>query len=297
MVSIIIPVYNEASGLPDFLDELRIELSKSNELLELVFVDDCSIDESFSILRSFLDTVSLPSNVTFNLLKNPSNLGYGASIKRGLKIAKYDSCAIIDADTTYAFHELISLIRFFREKSYDMVVGARSGRVYKGSITKRFLRLLLRIVVEYMANRSIPDINSGVRVFNRILALRDLRLLSDRFSFTTSLTLVFMLKGAIVDYVPIDYRKRSGGSKVRLFSDSIRTMGLILAVSFYFNPLKILYPIILLLMLLSLLFFLTAIFISSGFSLLLSCLFLLATAVILSIGLLAHLESLKLKES
>lgn len=296
MVTIIIPIYNEASGISDFLNELRLELVKVSDLIEIIFVDDCSNDASVSMLNHFISETSFASNIILKVIQNPSNLGYGASIKRGLRVAKHDSCAIIDSDTTYAFHELLSLIRFFNQNSYEMVVGARSGKFYQGSFTKRYLRVILKMIVEYMANRSIPDINSGIRVFDKNIALNNMRLLSDRFSFTTSLTLVFMLKGAIVDYVPVTYRKRSGGSKIRLVSDSIRTLGLILAVSFNFNPLKILYPINALLVLISSIFFIISLVLMSGLFLLLSCLFLLSTFVILSIGLLAHLLSLNIQK-
>lgn len=296
MVSIIIPIYNEASGLADFLNELKLELVKVSDLIEIIFVDDCSIDESLSLLKAFISESGFASNIILKVVENPSNLGYGASIKRGLRLAKHESCAIIDSDTTYAFHELLSLIRFYNEYSYEMVVGARSGKFYQGSLTKRYLRVILKVIVEYMANRSIPDINSGIRVFDKNLALNNIRLLSDRFSFTTSLTLVFMLRGAIVDYVPVTYRKRSGGSKIRLFSDSIRTLGLIIAVSFNFNPLKILYPINALLVLLSFIFFVIYLALMSEIFLLLSCLFLLSAFVILSIGLLSHFLSLNIQK-
>jgi glycosyltransferase involved in cell wall biosynthesis len=296
MVSIVIPIFNEALGISDFLSELELELRRETDSIEVIFVDDCSVDESVTILNKFVEESRFTPNIVLKIMQNPTNLGYGASIKRGLRAAKHDSCAIIDSDTTYAFHELLSLIRIFNKNSHAMVVGARTGKFYQGTFTKRILRILLKGIVEYMANRNIPDINSGVRVFDKKLALQDLRLLSDRFSFTTSITLVFMLKGAIVDYIPVAYRKRSGGSKIRLFSDSVRTLGLILAVSFYFNPLKVLYPITTLLTFISFSFFLTSLFLMSGLFLISAFVFFLSALVILSIGLLAHLLSLNLQK-
>jgi hypothetical protein len=59
------------------------------------------------------------------------------------------------------------------------------------------------------------------------------------FSFTTSLTLAYMMNSKFVAYLEIDYRERVGRSKVRLFRDSVRTLQNILEAATYYNPLKI----------------------------------------------------------
>ena len=100
------------------------------------------------------------------------------------------------------------------------------------------LRRLLRFIVEFTAGRSIPDINSGLRVFRRSTALGYFDHLCDTFSFTTSMTLAYMMTGKFVAYVPIDYNKRVGKSKVRLLRDSMKTLQYIVEAAIYYNPLK-----------------------------------------------------------
>ena len=296
MLSLIVPIFNEQKGLPDFLEELNQELENNQSEIEIIFVNDHSVDSSSEILHNYVNSQNKFKNVEFRIVENPTNLGYGASLKRGIRTAKYNTCAIIDSDTTYAIHELLSLYQELKNSELHMIVGARSGKFYEGNFNKKILRRILRRIVEYMANRSIQDINSGIRVFDRELAIRNLRLLSDRFSFTTSITLVFMLSGALVDYRPVSYRKRSGGSKVKLFSDSIRTLGLILAVSFYFNPLKVLYPVTLLLSICAVTSIIMGIVTSISTFFILGTLGIISVLIILTLGLLGHLISLSLNK-
>ena len=296
MLSLIVPIFNEEKGLRDFLKELNQELENYQSDIEIIFVNDHSVDSSSDILHDYVNSQKNYKNADFRIVENPTNLGYGASLKRGIRVAKYNTCAIIDSDTTYAFHELLSLYEELENSDLQMIVGARSGKFYEGNFNKKILRRILRRIVEYMANRSIQDINSGIRVFDRELAIRNLRLLSDRFSFTTSITLVFMLSGALVDYRPVSYRKRSGGSKVKLFSDSIRTLGLILAVSFYFNPLKVLYPVTLLLSICALMSIIMGIVTSISTFFVLGSIGIVSVLIILTLGLLGHLISLSLNK-
>jgi polyisoprenyl-phosphate glycosyltransferase len=59
------------------------------------------------------------------------------------------------------------------------------------------------------------------------------------FSFTTSLTLAYMMNSKSGAYLEIDYHERGGRSKVRLLRDSMRTLQYVLEAATYYNPLKI----------------------------------------------------------
>lgn len=63
--------------------------------------------------------------------------------------------------------------------------------------------------------------------------------LCDGFSFTTSLTLAYMMTSRYVTYTSIQYAERIGHSKVRLWRDSLRTLQFIVQAIVYYNPLKI----------------------------------------------------------
>ncbi|EKD70823.1 MAG: Glycosyl transferase, family 2 [uncultured bacterium] len=120
-----------------------------------------------------------------------------------------------------------------------MVVGARTGKYYRKSILKFPLRRILRFIVEFSAERKISDINSGLRVFSKAKVMPMLGRLCNTFSFTTSMTLGFMMSGFFVKYVDIPYHQRIGKTKVKLFKDSLRTLQYILQAINYYNPIKL----------------------------------------------------------
>ena len=73
-----------------------------------------------------------------------------------------------------------------------MVIGARKGKVYDGSLSKFFMRKVLKFLVEWTTGTKIIDINSGMRIFskknNKFFFLPQL---CNTFSFSTSLTLAY----------------------------------------------------------------------------------------------------------
>jgi glycosyltransferase involved in cell wall biosynthesis len=243
-MSLLIPIYNEENSIQNLFDQLHEFLNDTKYVNEIIIINDGSSDSTLQMIQFNLKKIK--SKV--KIINNPLNLGYGASLKRGILVSVNDYIAIIDADLTYDVYAVARMYEDSINENLDMAVAARIGKYYEGNFGKKILRRILRTIVEYMTGQIIPDINSGLRIFKRSIALRYLPLLSNHFSFTTSLTLVTMLNGGIVKYVPTSYQRRRGTTKVKLLRDSIRTLGQILAVSFFFNPLRVIYPSIFLLM-------------------------------------------------
>ena len=73
-------------------------------------------------------------------------------------------------------------------------------------------------------------------------------ILPDGFSFTTTITLAAMTTGHPVDYITINYAHRAGSSKIRPIRDTLGFTALIIRTVLYFNPLKVFYPLALLLL-------------------------------------------------
>jgi glycosyltransferase involved in cell wall biosynthesis len=225
MISVVIPAYNEADAIRATLAQLQAALPSTPH--EIIVVDDGSSD----------GTGAAATAAGARVVVHPHNLGYGAALKTGIRAALYETIVITDADGTYPNEELPRLLELYG-KGFNMVVGARSGQRYHESLVKSPLRYLLKWLVEFTTGRTIPDVNSGFRVFSRDEALPYLDLLCNTFSFTTSITLAYMMTAKFVGYVPIAYRQRVGRTKVRLFRDSLRTLQYIVQAILYYNPLK-----------------------------------------------------------
>ena len=223
-VSIIIPALNEEHGLPAVLTAIRALPFTA----ETIVVDDGSTDATGEVARSFGATV----------LRHPMPMGYGRSLKDGIRAATGDIIVITDADGTYPVDRIPSLVEKCKE-GFALVVGARQGAEYRGSFFKMPARFFLKALVEFTTGRKIPDINSGLRAFDRATALRSIDDLCEGFSFTTTQTLAYMLTWQSVTYIPIEYSKRIGASKVRMVRDSLRTLQYITESIAHFNPLKL----------------------------------------------------------
>jgi glycosyltransferase involved in cell wall biosynthesis len=229
MLTVVIPAYNEGSVIAVTVFDVQ-KIIEMNNLhgAEIIVVDDGSSDK----------TAEMSHKSGAKTITHPHNIGYGRSLKDGIRAAKNDTIVITDADGTYPI-DMIPVLLSEYEKGFNMVVGARQGENYDESFKKKTLRLVLKKLVEFTAGRKIPDINSGLRVFSKKEVLPYFSKLCDTFSFTTSLTLAYMMNGMFVKYVPIDYMKREGTTKVRLFRDSMRTMQFIVEAIMFYNPIKI----------------------------------------------------------
>ena len=88
----------------------------------------------------------------------------------------------------------------------------------------------------------IPDLNSGLRAFRRDTVEQYFSVLSDQFSFTTTVTLALLADGYRVTYHPIDYNVRIGKSKItpRHFMDFLI---LVLRMAMLFQPLRVFLPL------------------------------------------------------
>ncbi|OGD33345.1 hypothetical protein A2833_01970 [Candidatus Azambacteria bacterium RIFCSPHIGHO2_01_FULL_44_55] len=238
--SVVIPVYNEEQHLKRFLEDLTRLISGFNQEAEIIVVDDGSADKSFEIASSAPGV---------RVLRHDINLGYGSAIKTGILASNFDKILIIDADGTYPIEKISEFISESGE--YDMVVGARIGQKVHQSPVKKLAKWPINQLANYLVGFRIPDLNSGLRIFDKSLALKYFRILPNGFSFTTNITLAFLSDGYRVKYIPIDYHKRVGVSKVRPFRDAINYFVLVMRMILFYNPLKFFIP-------LSILFFLAS---------------------------------------
>lgn len=226
-LSVVIPAYNEADAIRAVVLRLREVLVEAAIEFEVLVVVDGATDATAAEAREAGATV----------VEHPQNMGYGRSLKTGILAAKYDLVAITDADGTYPVERIPELARL--SERFSMVVGARTGAFYQGSKIKRMGRFVFRHLSQFAAGQKIPDINSGLRVFRRQDIVPFFPVISAGFSFTTTSTLVYLLNDYFVHYVPVDYHRRAGTSKVRHLRDSLRALQIIVEAIVRCNPIKI----------------------------------------------------------
>ena len=229
MISIVVPAYNEEKCVKQVLVGLNSFLEAQNLIYEIIVVNDGSKDKTGQILQTLK---------FINLIEHPYNKGYGAALKMGIRSAKYDWIVIFDSDGQHNPQDILRLIQ--NTKNYDMVVGAREG--YKGPLIRQPGKLILHKIAEFLVSKKIPDLNSGLRIFKKELALKFIHIFPNTFSLSTTITLTFFKEGFSVKYIPIKINKRTGKSTVKA-SDAIITLMLILRIITLFSPLRIFLPL------------------------------------------------------
>jgi glycosyltransferase involved in cell wall biosynthesis len=222
--SIILPACNEEPGIGSVLQSLKEQYPDA----EVIVVDDASTDRTAAIVKEY----------GVKLLQHQLNLGAGRSVKDGIEQAFSENIIMMDSDGTYPPEAITSLLAEL-DKGYDLVVGARRGPAYNGRVLKRMARFVFRCLAEFATGKRIPDINSGMRAFRRSDIRSYFPHLCNGFSLPTTMTLAYFFTGKKVVYVPIDYHKRLGHTKVKILRDSLRTLQYMTESIAHYNPLKL----------------------------------------------------------
>lgn len=229
-VSFVIPCFKES---PEVLARTVQSIAKAmnaspKESWEVIVVDDGTGDKRYEKIAG-IDRL-----VTHN-----ENVGYGGSLKSGIAVAGFEFIAITDADDTYPNDEFMRLIELLPRKR--MVIGARAWESI--SPLRRIPKRLITSMAAYIAGKPIPDLNSGMRVFHRSIYENRRSVFPDKFSFSSTLTMVALTHHFPTEFIPVNYGKRTGKSKIRPIRDTLRFTIQILRLSLYFRPLRFFLPL------------------------------------------------------
>ncbi|MCK9223841.1 MAG: glycosyltransferase family 2 protein [Candidatus Muirbacterium halophilum] len=249
-LTILIPVYNEKESIVSTINEIKKSFLNKEISYEIIAIDDGSNDGSSEIIRENFKDVKV--------LRNRVNSGYGYSLKRGIKESLSQNIFITDADGTYPNERMAEFYEIYTKNSLDMLVGARKRSHIP--LIRRPAKAVLRLFASYISGFSIPDLNSGFRIFKKDIALRNLKIIPDGFSFTSTTTLVTFSEKFFIDYREIDYKIREGNSKIRPIRDTINFFILVWKTVFYFSPLRFFLPLSLMIFLAGIAVFLYSFF-------------------------------------
>jgi polyisoprenyl-phosphate glycosyltransferase len=226
-VSFVIPAFNEEAAIPVVLDSIQRVAKEHGIQAEYVVVDDGSTDQ----------TAAVAATHGARVISIPMNVGYGTALKRGIEAAASSRIVITDADGSYPMDYIPELLK--RLARFDLVIGRRTGTTYYRSLLTYPFRLAYLLLVWFVVGRRVPDPNSGFRAFRREAVEEFLPVMCAGFSFSTSMTTLFLLSGLTVDYVAIPYHRRIGKSKIRFVRDMLRTGQILCSVILLYNPIKL----------------------------------------------------------
>jgi len=234
-LSIVVPVYNEEKTINSILDLVEKELERLSSInsYELVIIDDCSSDNSRSVLEE-----RVKKKDKYTLLFHDVNSGKGAAIQAGIAITTGDVVLIQDADMEYDPRDYATLLGPLADGKADVVYGSR----FKGEISRvlyfwhfmgnRFLTFLSNM----FTNLNITDMETCYKAFRGEI-IRNMILTSNRFGIEPEMTAkISKLKGIRIYEVPISYfgRTYDEGKKIN-WKDGVSAIWSIIKFNLFTN--------------------------------------------------------------
>ncbi len=219
--TLVIPCYNEESTLPYLhrtMQSLRHELSRQWDL-KILFVDDCSKDNTYEVLQSLFGDDS-----DIGILRHETNKGVSAAILTGINAAQTEIIASIDADCSYDPHELTNMLpRLTRDVA--MVTASpyhRDGKVNNVPSWRLVLSHTLSCMYRILLGQKLATWTSCFRIYRK-QQIVDLPLVENGFLGTAELAAQLSLHGRKIVEHPATL-------EVRLFGFSkMKTVRTILA--------------------------------------------------------------------
>ncbi len=162
LISIVVPCYNEQEALPEFYKEIR-KVAKAMDYVrfEFIFVDDGSKDKTLSMLKLLHKKDSRARFISFS-----RNFGKEAGMLAGLKAAKGDYVAIMDADLQDPPSLLPEMYELVKSGKYDCAATRRTTRKGEPPIRSFFARMFYRLINK-MSDAEIVDGARDFRLMRR----------------------------------------------------------------------------------------------------------------------------------
>jgi len=226
-VSIVIPAYNEMHNIGEVVQSVKTYQPDA----EIIVVNDGSSD----------DTADAAHRAGAIVYSHPYNIGNGAAVKTGIRMATGDIIVFMDADGQHHPEDISRMLDLFPE--YDMVVGERH-RGGQASLGRAFGNTVFNWLATYVAKFPVMDLTSGFRAVKADIAKSYIFLLPNTYSYPTTITLGVLRDGRSVKYMPIEARQRkSGKSRIRLVNDGVRFLMIILRICTLYSPLRVFLPV------------------------------------------------------
>jgi glycosyltransferase involved in cell wall biosynthesis len=211
-LSIIIPVYNEEKTITVILDRINEVKLLRNIEKEVIIVNDCSKDNTESVIQNYISNASQLSINYFKYVKHEVNQGKGAAIHTGIAQATGEYLLVQDADLEYDPGEYNTLLKPIILGSADVVYGSRfmGGNPHRilffwHSIGNKFLTFLSNM----FSNLNLTDMETGYKLFRTDIIQR-VYLHEKRFGFEPEVTAkISMVPGIRIYEVGISYYGRT----------------------------------------------------------------------------------------
>lgn len=246
-VAVLIPCYNEAKTIDKVVKDCKKAIQRISKS-EVFVYDNNSSD----------NTAKIAANAGAKV-RHEYKQGKGNVIRKMFREIEAKCYIMLDGDDTYPAEEIPKMAKYVLNEDYDMVVGDRLSSSYFSENKRPFHGIgnkLVRSSINFFFNTDIKDIMTGYRAFSYRF-VKTYPVLSHGFEIETEMSIFATVNNLSVKNHVIDYRDRPAGStsKLSTFSDGFKVLRLIFTLFRNYKPLRFFGFLALILMLLSLVFF------------------------------------------
>ncbi|MBI2866487.1 MAG: glycosyltransferase family 2 protein [Chloroflexi bacterium] len=209
-LSIVIPAYNEASGIGTALFSLReyLEALPGLSRWEVIVVDDGSRDGSAMAVEG-----AVGEDPRFRLVRHERNRGKGCAVRAGMLAAQGRYAGFMDADLSTHLVAVAQALGHLAE-SKDVVIASRrvpgARIVVAQSWPRRMASQLFRLAAQWLVGlKDIRDSQCGFKFFRGAVAQELFPLLTtDGFLFDVELLALAQRRGYRVLEMPVTWTNR-----------------------------------------------------------------------------------------
>lgn len=229
IISVIVPVYNEAENVTPLLQELIAVGETLDKPFEIIFVDDGSTDQTVNILKKYVPTYA----GVLKLVELRRNYGQTAAIAAGFAQATGDIFVTLDGDLQNDPQDIPFIIHHLLASNCDMVAGWRQHR-QDALFSRKIPSSVANLVIGWLTGIRFRDYGCSLKAYRRDLA-REIPLYGELHRFIPVLA---SMEGARIEEIPVHHRPRRYGKSKYNLSRTLKVildLGMVLFLKRFFT--------------------------------------------------------------
>jgi len=160
-LSIVIPLLNENQSIEELHQWISISLDKHKYKYEIIFVDDGSTDNSWSVITRLAKKNTNTRGILFS-----KNYGKSQALHAGFKSSKGEFIITMDADLQDSPEEIHEMLKKLKEKNLDLISGWKKKR-YDSILLKNIPSKLFNWAARRVSGIELHDFNCGLKVYKK----------------------------------------------------------------------------------------------------------------------------------